>query len=162
MDQIFTIISQSRRELGMLAFIVLIVLFIFLRKLRKKMYKPHFNDNMPHNLWFYYEMINMEADHKIATQKRLEKTFIDFLFRKYYISSEDLKKKSYFELVREREEDDNVIELYGEIWNNIEELKHKPQNEVLVYIKSIKLIFNKGNFEDWIQQHKRGKPCNDC
>ncbi|MCL2065158.1 MAG: hypothetical protein FWG98_12440 [Candidatus Cloacimonetes bacterium] len=126
------------------------------------MYKPNYNYSMPTNLWFYYELVNMEADNRKAKYKYLLNLFSEFLFRKYNITPNDLKNKTYFEIVRERENDDDVIELYGNIWNSIDDLKHSSQNEVIAYIKSIKLIFNKGNFEDWIKQQKKNKPCNDC
>ena len=135
---------------------------LYMRKLRSRYYKAKFNDSMPANLWFYSQLVNIEAGVHKATYKNLFDTFIKFLFRKYKIQKKELKKKTYFELVREREDNDDVIDLYGEIWNSIDEMKHASSNEVLSYIKKIKLIFNKGNFEDWIKTQKRKAPCNNC
>jgi len=117
---------------------------------------------MPANLWFYTQLINIEIGEKKANQKTLKKIFIEFLYRKYRISKYDLSKKTIFVIVREKEDNDTIINLYGDIWNSIDDLKQKSNDEVIKYVKSIKLKFNKDGFDDWIKSQKIEKNCNNC
>jgi hypothetical protein len=48
--------------------------------------------------------------------------FYSFLCRKYHIEKKDLKNNTIFDLVKNREDDSELLDLYGEIWNSIESL----------------------------------------
>jgi hypothetical protein len=92
---------------------------------------------------------------------RLLKFFYDYLQRKYKINDSDLKEKTIFQWVNEKEEDLEYIELYGDIYNRINELKQNDSSEVITYIKSIKKYFNQEDLTDWIEK-RRQENCNNC
>ena len=145
--------------------ILAISFIIFLIRQRKYILKIDIDDDdMPHNLWFYSQLVNMEIGEIKPSYKNLLHLFKKFLYRRYMISKTDLKTNTIFEIVNRREYDKDVIDLYGEIWNNIDELKDKGSDEILVYTKSIKKRFNKGDFFEWIEERKKAEeePCNNC
>jgi len=118
---------------------------------------------MPANLWFYEQLVNMEIKTIKPTSKNLETAFMQYLHRKYAITKQDLKRHTIFEVVGEREQNPDFIELYGDIWNKAQEMKHSPSTEVIAYIKSIKVYFNKENVSAWVQiQKAKRENCNDC
>ena len=117
---------------------------------------------MPHNLWFYSQLINIEVSEKSANYKELYNCFINYLCRKYRITKSELKKQSIFDLVKSKEDDENLLDLYGELWNSINDLKQSSKSEVIHYVKSIKPLFNKEDFSEWIAEQKLRKDCNDC
>ena len=153
---------SSQKLLVFLIVVIFIALLLYLRKIKKKKYKPQFNDTMPANLWFYSQLVNLEIDTKNANYNKLKKIFLEFLYRKYHISKFDLEKKSIFLLVKEKEENMAIIDLYGEIWNSIEDLKQSDNSDVILFIKSIKLNFNKDGYQEWVKSQKQSKPCNNC
>jgi len=162
MENIYYLISQSRTEIIYLIVIISIALILYLLKIRSKRYRINLNESMPADLWFYSQLVNIETDSKKAKPKNLLNIFIKYLCMKYSISRKDLKANLFFELVRKREKNDDFISLYGEIWNSIDEMKHSAPNEVVSYVRRIKLIFNRGDFEKWIREQKINKACNDC
>jgi len=137
-------------------------LYIRIRGLRAKT-SLQFDDNMPANLWFYDQLINIEINPKKASAKKLKKCFIAYLYRKYHITKTDLRKNTIFDIVAQREKNAHFIELYGDIYNTTQEMKHSHPSDVIAYIKSIKYVFNQDNVSDWIatRQTKKEK-CNDC
>jgi len=137
---------------------VFFYLYTWFRGMRKKTQRPE-KDDMPANLWFYDQLINMEIMPKKATAKRLYQNFMQYLHRKYHINPKD----SVFEVVASKEKDPAFIELYGDIYNRTQEMKHSKPSEVLEYIKSIKHVFNQDNVSEWIARRQRDKDdCNDC
>ena len=142
--------------------LVIGIILIFLR-VKKKVYRPNYDSkNMPANLWLYSQLVDIEVGNYKANYKNLYNAFVSFLCKKYKISKDELKNNSIFELVKKREESPDLLELYGEIWNSVEELKHKGSAEIVAYIKNIKPLFNKENVSEWIEIQKTRKPCNDC
>ncbi len=163
MDSIYLIISQNGQALRMLAIFLLVFIIYWFRKVKVRAYKSSFSDKeMPVNLWFYSQLVNMEIGTLRPSYNNLQQLFYRFLVRKYKITKIEYKNFSIFNLVKNKEEDQEILNLYGEIWNSIEDLKHSPKNEVIAYIKQIKTIFNKKDVSEWIEQRKKSKPCNDC
>jgi len=144
--------------------ILLVLIVLKVRGMMKRAYKPQYDDpSMPANIWFYSQLVNMEVGSTRANHKKLLNCFLSYLYRKYHIRKHHLETKTVFEVVAEREEDPQYIELYGEIWNSIQELKQKPKSEVIPYIKTIKGAFNKDRIDEWVKNREANKKeCNDC
>lgn len=166
MDSIYLIISQNGQALRILAILLVIFLFYWLKKVKTRAYKSGFSDkDMPANLWFYSQLVNIEIGTVKASYRNLNQLFIRFLIRKYKISKIEFNSFSIFDLVKSKEKDKDILDIYGEIWNSIEDLKHKKKSEVIAYIKDIKKVFNKEDITEWLTLKKnqvKNKPCNDC
>jgi hypothetical protein len=87
--------------------------------------------------------------------------FFEYLQRKYLISDDELKDKTIFKLVNENEKNEDYIELYGDIYHKIENLKQNDQENIILYIKSIKKYFNQDDLSEWIEKQKYND-CNNC
>ncbi|HOD53400.1 MAG TPA: hypothetical protein PKJ08_02625 [Candidatus Cloacimonadota bacterium] len=147
-----------------LYFLILFILYIFIRfytNRRKKLIALSKIQKMPANIWFYSKLIDFELGIDKVNSMRLLKCFYDYLQRKYKINDSDLKEKTIFQWVNEKEEDLEYIELYGDIYNRINELKQNDSSEVITYIKSIKKYFNQEDLTDWIEK-RRQENCNNC
>ena len=163
MDSIYLIISQNGAAIRILIIFLIIILLYWFQKVKRKAYKINSSDKyIPAHLWFYSQLVNFEIGVYKANSTNLFNYFVRFLYRKYKISKYDLKIKSLFDIVKDREDNRNLLDLYGEIWNSIEDLKHSSTNEVIEYIKSIKYLFNKEDVTEWIELRKNEKKCNDC
>jgi hypothetical protein len=164
MEDIFIYIGQQGAALKVMAVcLVLIIIALFL-KARKRVHKPLYDDSLPAGLWFYTQLLNLELQPKKANCANLQKIFETFLKRKYHIRKHHLKEKSMFQIVEDREEVESVLDVYGLIWNNIMELKQKPNDDVIKYIKEIKVIFKNDNtnVDFFMKVNKKVKRCNDC
>ena len=165
MYEIYEKIAENSSLLWFLLIMVSIVLFCYLYKNRYLFQKKKKNDDdndLPSNIWFYYQLINIEFGEEKPTYQNLLNSFLRYLYRKYRIKVNDLKTKTVFEIVQEKETDPEWIELYGIVWNGIEELKQSHEEEVIKYIKTIKHYFKKDNINEWISQTRKEKPCNNC
>ena len=89
------------------------------------------------------------------------KSFFEYLQRKYIISDDELKNKTIFKLVNENEKNEDYIELYGNIYHKIQNLKQNSQESIILYIKSIKKYFNQDDLSEWIERQKYND-CNYC
>ena len=162
MDDIFYFVAQQGTPIKLIIVFLVIALILFIRKKRMQMYKPVYTDgNMPANVWFYSKLIDIEIGTEKATHRQLYRYFMEYLHRKYKIKKADLKKNTIYEIVANSENDENIINLYDEIYNDIDELKQKNKTDVIEYIKMIKPLFNKDNIDDWIKENKE-KKCDDC
>jgi hypothetical protein len=134
---------------------------MFYLKRRKKRIRDRRNQTVPANIWFYSKLINYELSIEKVNPTILMNTFFEYLARKYDITKYDLKQKTIFQHVSEKELNLDYIELYGDIYHSIKELKHKNKSDVISYIKIIKVHFNKDNLTEWIEKRKDEK-CNNC
>ncbi|MCK9329323.1 MAG: hypothetical protein PHY08_14385 [Candidatus Cloacimonetes bacterium] len=167
MDSVYLVISQNGRILKFFVIFLLILILYWFYKVRKRAYKTNISDgDIPAHLWFYSQLVDIEIGASRASSSNLKKKFIKFLYRKYKFTSYEVRKSTIFEVVRLKEANNEVLGLYGEIWNNIEDLKHSNKKEVISYIKTIKKFFNKEDVSGWLNQRKQMKQnqrqCNDC
>ena len=160
----WTFMNAFEIPIKIIIVLLLILIAIKVRSAMKRAYKSQYGDpTMPANIWFYSELVNMEIGETKPTQKNLNECFMKYLKRKYHIRKHHLEKFTIFQIVAQREEDPKYIELYGEIWNSIQELKQKSKGEVLAYIKTIKTAFNKERIDEWVKNREASKEdCNDC
>ncbi len=143
-------------------FSMLIIFYILRTKKRflsKKKYKPRMI--LPPPLWFYSRLLDYEIGALKPTSENLMADFMSFLEKKYGITKEMLESFTIFHLVRVNESDNDIIELYGEMYNEIESLKQKTDQEVIQYIKKIKLYFNKEKYLSPLPKRKK-RDCNNC
>ena len=163
MESLLDIVEQGQTLIRIIIVILIIGIIMFTIKIMRRAYKPNYDaSRMPANLWFYSKLINLEVGNDKANYKNLHNSFMTFLMMKYRIRDNDLKQNSIFDLVQKREENMGILELYGEIWNDIEDLKNSEDSDVVRFIKKIKMMFNKDDVSEWIERQKLKKPCNDC
>lgn len=144
----------------MLLFLLMLV-WIILKRIKRKKNRIGINETMPPNIWFYSKLLDLELNIVKPNTNNLWIMFQEYLKRKYKLSDKDLKNQSIFSLVKQKESDHDYIDLYGDIYQNIQDLKHSDGNEVILFIKSIKKYFNKEDLSDWIEKRKIDN-CNDC
>jgi len=96
--------------------------------------------------------------------QRLHDCFSNYLYKRYSINKQEIQKSNIYDLIRSKEEKEDMLELYGEIWNSIEDLKDKETAEIIDYIKTIKFYFNKDGMVAWMSARKYNKEtnCNNC
>lgn len=116
---------------------------------------------MPANIWFYSKLLDFELNIILVNGQNLENYFFFFLKKKYKIYEYELKTANLFDLVKEREIDQNYLEFYGEIYNRIQELKDSSPMDIINYIKEIKSYFNQDDLSVWLENRKTDD-CNDC
>jgi hypothetical protein len=166
MDEIYYIISQNAPVLWFLLIVISLILIIYVVRIANRPKRTKFVEaNVPTNLWFYLQLVDLEIGSQKASYKNLLESFIHFLCRRYGIKDDDLKKQTIFEIVKAKEDEQPLLDLYGDIWNSIDDLKQSSENEVIQYIKSIKHYFKKDNLDYWIRERERErekKPCNNC
>ncbi|HOE90585.1 MAG TPA: hypothetical protein PLV22_01250 [Candidatus Cloacimonadota bacterium] len=144
--------------------LILLVLYFFIHfylKRRVDRIKRRNIRNVPANIWFYSQLVNFELGIDKVNSDILMKSFFEYLQRKYLISDDELKNKTIFKLVNENEKNEDYIELYGNIYHKIENLKQNSQESIILYIKSIKKYFNQDDLSEWIERQKYND-CNDC
>ena len=134
---------------------VLVVYLITARRRLKRYIRPR-KDRLPPRLWFYSSLVDMELGVAPNTAKHLEKLFYTFLQREYNLP--DIRPETAFSLVKERESDASRIDLYGEIYNEIESLKHMPAGSVIEYVRRLKPAFHEGV----AAQTSTSRDCNTC
>lgn len=144
----------------MLLFLFMLV-WIILKRIKRKKNRINFNDSMPPNIWFYSKLLDLELNIEKPTPNNLWNLFHEYLKRKYKFSDNQLKTQSIFQLVSQNETDNEYIDLYGDVYQKIQDLKHSEPNDVILFIKSIKKYFNKEDLSEWIEIRKINN-CNDC
>jgi len=163
MEALLNIVEQTQTFIRIVIALLILGIILFTIRIMRRAYRPHYDSsNMPANLWFYSKLINLEVGNEKANYQNLHNHFIGFLHKKYRIRKDDLKTNTIFEIVRKREENSEMLDFYGEIWNSIEDLKKSDTSEVVAYTKTIKTAFNKEDISEWLDLQKIKKPCNDC
>lgn len=160
--------QQDRKMIAsktMMIFLILFlcyILLIFYKKIRRKAHRTLFqsDSSMPAHLWFYSKLVDMEIGTTPLSPKLLMKNFYIFLERFYNLSEKELQFKSIFDLVKLKEQDPEVLEFYGDLYNQINELPENSPQDIKEYIRKIKIFFNKKDVTNWIEQ--RNKNCNNC
>ena len=151
MEAFLNIVEQGQTLIRIAIAILIIGIIMFTIRIMRQAYKPNYDaSKMPANLWFYSKLINLEVGNEKANYKNLLNSFITFLQKKYRIKDIDLKQKTIFEYVQSREDNEAILELYGEIWNDIDDLKNSSTQDIILYIKKIKTAFNKEDVSEWI------------
>ena len=107
-------------------------------------------------LWFYSALVDIELGKSPATGKHMQRQFFTFLQLRYELPN--ARPDTAFELVRQRESDPDLIEQYGEIYNETVSLKQKPTEDVIAYARRLKKAFNKGI----AAQVSTAQDCNNC
>ncbi len=144
--------------------LIIFVAYIFIKFFtnRRKRFKALSKiQKMPPNIWFYSRLIDYELSIEKVNAQKLQACFYEYLERKYKLSDSDMNKKSIFEWVKAKESDEEYIDLYGDIYNQLNDMKQLPTNEVITYIKSIKKYFNQEDLTEWIEK-RRQENCNNC
>jgi hypothetical protein len=162
MENLFIYIGKQGTLLKILVVILVLGIIFWFRKSFKNVYKYRNNDSMPPGLWFYSELINLEIDIKKANYKNLNKTFFKYLEKKYKITKKEIKTNTIFEIVNEKEKQENLINLYGLIWNKINDLKQKNNSDVIKCINDLKRVFIEDNIDEWIVKYSSSNKCNNC
>ncbi|HPY96475.1 MAG TPA: hypothetical protein PL063_04630 [Candidatus Cloacimonadota bacterium] len=144
--------------------LILLILYFFIHfylKRRIARIKRRGIRSIPANIWFYSQLVNFELGIDKVNSDILMNNFFEYLQRKYLISDDELKDKTIFKLVNENEKNEDYIELYGDIYHKIENLKQNDQENIILYIKSIKKYFNQDDLSEWIEKQKYND-CNNC
>jgi deoxyhypusine synthase len=165
MDVISLFLSQQGTSIKFIIAGLIILIIIWLRKAKRKIYRPTYSDgNMPAGLWFYSQLVSIEIVAEKADYQTLYDLYIRYLIKKYRIKDAELKEKTIFDIVKSLEHSENMLDFYGEIYNGIENLKHEKPESVIAYIKSIKMAFNKdSSIDEWVRkQRQKSRNCNDC
>jgi len=144
--------------------LILLILYFFIHfylKRRIARIKRRGIRSIPANIWFYSQLVNFELGIDKVNSDILMNNFFEYLQRKYLISDDELKDKTIFKLVNENEKNEDYIELYGDIYHKIENLKQNDQENIILYIRSIKKYFNQDDLSEWIEKQKYND-CNNC
>ncbi len=157
--------EKTRSSQFMLIFVILllcILLIVFIKKIRSHSRRVIYKTDtfIPAHLWFYSKLIDIEIGSSPATSKNVMVLFYKFLQRLYKISEKDFQQKTIFELVKAKENNSEILDFYGDLYNEINDLSENDPKEVLIYVKKIKNLFNKEDNSLWIEQRK--KECNNC
>ena len=159
----YELVAENAPILWVILIVVCIIFVFQMIRILKKTKRIKFEEiDVPANIWFYSMLVNMEIGIEKATYDKLMHYFMNYLYKKYQISREDLKTQSVFDLVSSKEDRQDVLDLYGDIWNSLEDLKESGRDDIVKYIKTIKFYFNKENLDGWISARNYNKQCNDC
>ena len=165
MEEFAYLLQQNKVVIMIVLSVMCLFLIIFIYRVMKKSKPIVYEDiTVPANFWFYSLLVNMQLGIEKVSAHRLMECFYNFLYKRYHIKKEELALKTVFEYVKEREDRADIIELYGKIWNDINDLQGKSDLEIIEYIKSIKLLFNKEDVDSWVSAKKfvKGNTCNNC
>ncbi len=146
---------DSLLKIFIFVFAVGLLIYLFAARRLLKTRPPRVRDRLAPDLWFYSALVDIEIGNAPATARHLTDIFFLYLQRRYKLPN--AKPETAFELVKQHETDERLIERYGEIYNTALSLKQNPRDDVIAYARQLKKAFNAG-----VAPQAAKQDCNNC
>ncbi len=137
---------------------LVITLVFYLLRWRKKPRTRIINEEPP-DFWFYLALVDIEIAVKPISS--LQATFLTYIHKKYDKKFRDNSIEAFIAFINEHEKQAATAVFIKNLYAELELLKHKNTEDVINYIKEIKLNFIGKDLSVWLTA-RQDDDCHNC